>query len=112
MHQHLEIDRRQFLGSASALTLALVLPGREGRAATAATTAVNAWLTIGSDDGISLTIGEVREREFCVHLIPETLARTNLGWVRAGWPTNIEIDPQTQAIVDTVERVLAARGGN
>ena len=37
------------------------------------------------------------------------LARTNLGWVKAGWQTNIEIDPQTQAIVDTVERVLAAR---
>ncbi|MGL5037897.1 MAG: riboflavin synthase subunit alpha, partial [Aeromonas sp.] len=32
-------------------------------------------------DGISLTIGEVREQEFCVHLIPETLARTNLGRV-------------------------------
>ncbi|MEI6027745.1 MAG: molybdopterin cofactor-binding domain-containing protein [Betaproteobacteria bacterium] len=57
MHQHLEIDRRQFLGSASALTLALVLPGREGRAATADATAVNAWLTIGSDDSIRLTIG-------------------------------------------------------
>ncbi|HIC8861251.1 TPA: riboflavin synthase subunit alpha [Aeromonas hydrophila] len=60
-------------------------------------------------DGISLTVGEVRSNEFCVNLIPETLARTNLGWVKAGWHTNIEIDPQTQAIVDTVERVLAAR---
>ena len=60
-------------------------------------------------DGISLTVGEVRGAEFCVNLIPETLARTNLGWVKAGWRTNIEIDPQTQAIVDTVERVLAAR---
>ncbi|TNI69930.1 riboflavin synthase subunit alpha [Aeromonas media] len=60
-------------------------------------------------DGISLTVGEVRGNEFCVNLIPETLARTNLGWVKAGWQTNIEIDPQTQAIVDTVERVLAAR---
>ncbi|MEB6606025.1 riboflavin synthase subunit alpha [Aeromonas sanarellii] len=60
-------------------------------------------------DGISLTVGEVRGSEFCVNLIPETLARTNLGWVKAGWQTNIEIDPQTQAIVDTVERVLATR---
>lgn len=61
-------------------------------------------------DGISLTVGEVRENaSFCVNLIPETLARTNLGWVNAGWHTNIEIDPQTQAIVDTVEWVLAAR---
>ncbi|MGL4917919.1 MAG: riboflavin synthase, partial [Aeromonas allosaccharophila] len=60
-------------------------------------------------DGASLTIGEVREQAFCVHLIPETMARTNLGWAKAGWQTNIELDPQTQAIVDTVERVLAAR---
>ncbi len=45
-------------------------------------------------DGISLTVGEVRGNEFCVNLIPETLARTNLGWVKAGWHTNIEIDPR------------------
>ena len=45
-------------------------------------------------DGISLTVGEVRASEFCVNLIPETLARTNLGWVKAGWRTNIEIDPR------------------
>lgn len=60
-------------------------------------------------DGISLTIGEVREQSFCVHLIPETLARTNLAWANVGWQTNIEIDSQTQTIVDTVERVLASR---
>lgn len=56
-HPTLELDRRQFLGGASALTLALVLPGREGHAAAAPGTAVNAWLTIGSDDSIRLTIG-------------------------------------------------------
>lgn len=61
-------------------------------------------------DGINLIIGKVRKREFCVHLIPETLARINLGWVKAGWQTNIEIGPQTQAIVDTVERVLVRAG--
>lgn len=60
-------------------------------------------------DGISLTIGEVRERRFCVNLIPETLARTTLGARGLGDRVNIEIDPQTQAIVETVERVLAAR---
>lgn len=60
-------------------------------------------------DGISLTIGEVVGEEFNVNLIPETLARTNMGWRRAGDRVNIEIDPQTQAIVDTVERVLAER---
>ena len=60
-------------------------------------------------DGISLTIGEVTRTRFCVHLIPETLQRTTLGGRRLGDKINIEIDPQTQAIVDTVERVLASR---
>ncbi|CRY71364.1 riboflavin synthase [Yersinia pseudotuberculosis] len=60
-------------------------------------------------DGISLTIGEVVGNRFCVHLIPETLSRTTLGKKRLGHRVNIEIDPQTQAVVDTVERVLARR---
>lgn len=61
-------------------------------------------------DGTSLTIGEVRGNRFCVHLIPETLERTIISQRRAGDSINIEIDPQTQTIVDTVERVLAQRG--
>ncbi|EBV4038642.1 riboflavin synthase [Salmonella enterica subsp. enterica serovar Stanley] len=60
-------------------------------------------------DGISLTVGEVTPTRFCVHLIPETLERTTLGRKKLGERVNIEIDPQTQAVVDTVERVLAAR---
>jgi riboflavin synthase len=60
-------------------------------------------------DGISLTIGEVQGDEFDVNLIPETLERTNMGWRKAGERVNIEVDPQTQAIVDTVERILAER---
>ncbi len=70
-------------------------------------------------DGISLTIGDVKgdvkegkqatdktESFFNVNLIPETLQRTNIGSRKAGDRINIEIDPQTQAIVETVERVL------
>lgn len=57
-------------------------------------------------DGISLTIGEVSANQFDVNLIPETLQRTNIGTRRVGDRVNIEIDPQTQAIVDTVERIL------
>lgn len=57
-------------------------------------------------DGISLTIGEVAGDEFDVNLIPETLQRTNIGSRQIGDRVNIEIDPQTQAIVDTVERIL------
>ncbi|WP_261883063.1 riboflavin synthase subunit alpha [Vibrio pelagius] len=58
-------------------------------------------------DGCSLTIGEVEENRFSVHLIPETLSRTLFGRRQVGDQVNIEFDPQTQAIVDTVERVLA-----
>ena len=60
-------------------------------------------------DGISLTIGEVREQRFCVNLIPETIHRTLIGKKEVGEKVNIEIDPQTQAIVDTVERYLAQK---
>lgn len=60
-------------------------------------------------DGISLTIGEVKAQSFCVNLIPETLHRTLIGKREVGDLVNIEIDPQTQAIVDTVERYMAVR---
>lgn len=60
-------------------------------------------------DGCSLTIGSVDDNRFCVHLIPETLERTIIQFRQPGDAINIEIDPQTQAIVDTVERVLAQR---
>ena len=45
-----------------------------------------------------------------LHLIPKTLKLTNLDLLELGDKLNIEIDSQTQAIVDTVERVLAQRG--
>ncbi|MBY8244878.1 riboflavin synthase subunit alpha [Vibrio fluvialis] len=60
-------------------------------------------------DGCSLTIGEVKANRFNVHLIPETMQRTLFGYKQMGDHVNVEFDPQTQAIVDTVERVLAAR---
>ncbi len=60
-------------------------------------------------NGCSLTVGEVTESNFKLHLIPETLRLTNLGQYQVGDRLNIEIDSQTQAIVDTVERVLAKR---
>ena len=60
-------------------------------------------------DGISLTVGEVKGRQFSVNLIPETLQRTLIGQRRVGDLVNSEIDPQTQAVVDAVERYLTAR---
>ena len=58
-------------------------------------------------DGCSLTIGDVSADVFNVHLIPETLQRTLFGSRQVGDCVNVEIDAQTQAIVDTVKRVLA-----
>ena len=60
-------------------------------------------------DGASLTVGEVKDNQFNIHLIPETLAITTLDSKKIGDEVNIEIDSQTQAIVDTVERVLATK---
>jgi riboflavin synthase len=61
-------------------------------------------------NGCSLTVGKVSKTGFILHLIPETLALTNLSELVVGDSVNIEIDSQTQVIVDTVERVLAAKG--
>ncbi|ABZ76578.1 riboflavin synthase, alpha subunit [Shewanella halifaxensis HAW-EB4] len=63
-------------------------------------------------NGCSLTVGEVTDTSFMLHLIPETLKLTNLDSYVKGDKINIEIDSQTQAIVDTVERVLAKRFEN
>jgi riboflavin synthase len=60
-------------------------------------------------DGSSLTVGRVFEDGFTLHLIPETLRLTNFGTRQVGDQVNIELDPRTVAIVNTVERVLAAR---
>ncbi|MDO4693003.1 MAG: riboflavin synthase subunit alpha [Eikenella sp.] len=60
-------------------------------------------------DGCSLTIGEVGVEEFNVYLIPETLSRTLFGRRQPGDKINVEVDAHTQAVVDTVARVLAAR---
>ena len=57
-------------------------------------------------DGCSLTVGEVTGDSFCVYLIPETLQVTLFGTAVVGQAVNLEVDAQTQAIVDTVERFL------
>lgn len=60
-------------------------------------------------NGCSLTIGEASVDTFNVHLIPETLAVTTFGDLKPGDKVNLEIDPQTQTIVDTVERVMETK---
>eukprot|EP00884_Botryococcus_braunii_P010547 jgi/Botrbrau1/19494/Bobra.0812s0001.1 len=57
-------------------------------------------------DGMSLTVGEVGRDWFSVYLIPETLRVTTIGSKGPGDLVNVEVDSQTQAIVETAERVV------
>ncbi len=57
-------------------------------------------------DGISLTIGDVSEDRFDLHLIPETLRLTTIGEKQVGDAVNLEIDSTTMMIVETVERMM------
>jgi riboflavin synthase len=53
-------------------------------------------------DGVSLTVAERGERSFTVSLIPETLARTNLGRAQPGTQVNLEVD----VLAKYVERLI------
>lgn len=58
-------------------------------------------------NGCSLTIAEVQDDRFAVYLIPETRDVTTFGEVQPGDRINLEVDAQTQAVVETVRRLLA-----
>jgi len=62
-------------------------------------------------NGASLTVAALDRsaKTFAINLIPETLERTNFSLLSVGDPVNIEVESQTQVIVDTVERVMAER---
>jgi len=62
-------------------------------------------------DGASLTVVDADKTAgtFQVWFIPETLRMTRFGEKQVGDNVNVEIDPQTQVIVETVERVLESK---
>ena len=62
-------------------------------------------------DGASLTVvdGDKSQGTFQVWFIPETLKLTRFGDKQVGDRVNLEIDPQTQVIVETTERILLER---
>jgi riboflavin synthase len=67
-------------------------------------------------DGASLTVAEARREAdgsgwFEVWLIPETLRMTTFGHKREGDALDIEIERQTQVIVDTVRAAVEERLG-
>ena len=55
-------------------------------------------------DGCSLTIAEVFDEGFNVCLIPETLRRTTFGFKKEGDLVNFEIEANTKAIVDSINK--------
>ena len=55
-------------------------------------------------DGVSLTVVEAGDDRFTVSLIPETLARTTLGFRQAGDRVNLEAD----VLAKHVEKLLAS----
>ena len=57
-------------------------------------------------NGCSLTVGEVSNKSFMIHLIPETLSITNLFQLEQGSIVNIELDQNTIIIADTVKKYL------
>ena len=57
-------------------------------------------------NGCSITLGEITEGRFIVHLIPETLRATNLDNLVYGNQVNLEFDQNTITIVETTERIL------
>lgn len=56
-------------------------------------------------DGVSLTVAELRDDAFAVALIPHTLEVTTLGSLRAGAPSNLEVD----VLAKYVGRALGSR---
>lgn len=61
-------------------------------------------------DGISLTVASVNVPEFCVALIPTTLARTTLGRKGVGRRVNIETDIVARTVVHAVESMVKPSG--
>ena len=59
-------------------------------------------------NGCSLTIAEVSQETFTVCLIPETRDVTTFGITKVGDKVNLEIDPSTQATVDTIKELMAS----
>ena len=59
-------------------------------------------------DGVSLTVADLDGSSFTVSLIPESIARTNLGAAQPGTKVNLEVD----VLAKYVERLIRNHGGN
>jgi riboflavin synthase len=59
-------------------------------------------------DGVSLTVAELDQSSFTVSLIPESIARTNLGTAQPGTKVNLEVD----VLAKYVEGLIRNHGGD
>ena len=59
-----------------------------------------------SINGISLTVVKVTNNFFTISIIPETLSKTNLSFLKKGDLVNVEADQQTISIVETVKNLI------
>jgi riboflavin synthase len=59
-------------------------------------------------DGVSLTVVEAAADRFTVSLIPETLARTTLGFRQPGDRVNLEVDVIAKHVAKHVETLVRA----
>ncbi len=59
-------------------------------------------------DGVSLTVADLDRSSFTVSLIPESIARTNLGAAQPGTKVNLEVD----VLAKYVERLIRNHGGD
>ena len=55
-------------------------------------------------NGVSLTVADVTKKNFAVGIIPDTLEKTNLSQLKNNSKLNLEIDNQTQIIVDSLKK--------
>ncbi len=61
-------------------------------------------------DGVSLTIAEVAQPEFCVALIPTTLSHTTLAALKVGDRVNLETDILVRAVVHQLRELSGTSG--
>jgi riboflavin synthase len=61
-------------------------------------------------DGVSLTVAELRDKSFVVHLIPQTWSHTSLQALRKGYRVNLETDLIGKYVQRTLVRMQGGKG--
>ena len=62
-------------------------------------------------NGVSLTVGKVKEDNFSVFLIPETIESTNLLSIEEGATLNLEVDQTSTSLYEKEMKELTRTGG-